>query len=81
MSSSKGLVIALAVVSVFLIGNLAALYWPRTAQVEVWGEACLERHKNDLKDPKSAYIARSQRYQSGDVKRSVLTISALNSLG
>ena len=81
MSSWKGLIVTLSILAVLLGGLLGALYWPRTDQTEVWGSACLDKHRMDLKDPQSAYIVRSQLYESGDTKRSVITVSALNSLG
>jgi Na+-translocating ferredoxin:NAD+ oxidoreductase RnfG subunit len=81
MSSWKGLIITLCVFGMLIGALVAAVYWPRTDQVEEWGKACLDLHKDDLRDPQSAYIIRSQLYESDDIKRSVITVSALNGFG
>jgi hypothetical protein len=81
MKNWSGLIITLAVIALFLGGLFAAVNWPRSSEVDVWGEDCLDQNREKLKDPQSAYVINAQLYESGSIKRSVITVSAENSIG
>lgn len=81
MKNWNGLIITLVVVTLLIVGAFAAINWPRESQVEQWGEDCLNKNRDKLKDPQSAYVVKAQLYESGSIKRSVITVSAENSVG